>query len=465
MKTQVIDQNRTIHHALHLNEELQTLRKENKDLIVAVEELKTEREESNRIIESLETKIEEIQSKETAISNSSEERRLKAELQNLRLSWDAMYADLAKIRKERDELKSAMDETNKGKAATAATFEKPQQKQRQAESRGFFFENISRASSWIGGGSGEAYNIYSKANINHGVADQASLIQNAVERKSSLQVGVATPSAGITTTTNKNSSMERKLQEAEIENLKLRSTIVQLRTQLHEERYRNQPKSDKPSSPPRSRSMQPRTTTPLLRSTKWGGDPYASSGIRPNPTSVDSCNDDSTSDEAPSAPRRSASLLLRRIQEYENKNLTVDVTKTSEELNASTTTNTTVTASESGNSNSSSSSSSSNESDVEDISFTRSRLREMCQTKKAQSLCAGSSISTNTKWGRSPARDLHRETNEKSILTSHPAHRQKQVYFNGDDRSTNLSPMKEESSTHDRMITPPKRSQSLIGRR
>ena len=91
MKTQVIDQNRTINHALHLHEELQTLRKENEQLISAVKELKAEREESNNIIESLETKLEELHSKQTTTkvsSNSSEERRLRSELHSLQVSLD-----------------------------------------------------------------------------------------------------------------------------------------------------------------------------------------------------------------------------------------------------------------------------------------------------------------------------------------------------------------------------------------
>ena len=163
----------------------------------------------------------------------------------------------------------------------------------------------------------------------------------------------------------------------------------------------------------------------------------------------------------------------------------MDVVKNKEEMNASANTTTTAAASDS------SSNSHDDDDDDDEIMMTmidasnsslrllpKVRLRvlsvlldykEFPKTKQVfQSLykdsTASPALSSKSQFGRSPARTLSRggnnininSTNNKSILTSHPAYRQKQAYLNGttsyDQSQPNLSPLK------DSMISPPKRS-------
>ncbi|KAG7370814.1 hypothetical protein IV203_019384 [Nitzschia inconspicua] len=275
MKTQVVsDSDDTVNRALKMSGELQNLRKENEALKSEKKALESEREHYADRIKSLERELrkprasdngqekkllddlkcmqkgfgalydeladikserDELQIKlerakvalasaEVAVANSvphalpsdaqsptQEELRLAEQVRSLKVSCDSLFADLDKVKKERDELKAKVD----ANAATNETLKRPSA---PAPSR-------SSMLSWMT--SSLTNNNNTEIN-NDNNSDQASFIMKAVERH-----------GPIVSATSSN-SLERKLQELEVENLKLKSTIVHLQSQYKEERYKNQ---------------------------------------------------------------------------------------------------------------------------------------------------------------------------------------------------------------------------------
>lgn len=280
MKTQIVDlSGDTVNRALLLNEELQSLRKQNTELTTANQQLTAERdgylktisclekgvnerqthhdvsrevklkEELKKMITSwdilyeelaelkaerdeLRAKLEESEQERAAAppapapGSTEEELRLKNELRQLKVQFDALYDDLAKVKAERDDLKTTLDEHYKASPPIMNDAAKE-------SSAGSMFQ-LSRASSW-------------RAPAASTSTDQASFLQQAFQRKSSL-----------TAQSSSSNPTERKLQELEVENLKLKSTIVHLQTQMREEKYKNQlshQQQDDRSVPTRSKSL------------------------------------------------------------------------------------------------------------------------------------------------------------------------------------------------------------------
>jgi hypothetical protein len=284
MKTQMVDlSGDTVSRALLLNEQLQTLKKKNDELTAANSILKAERDgylktiaylekgvndkqareeskdakesklvkdELKKMIESfdilyenlsevraerdeLREKLEEQEREKLANPGPEEAKRLKEELKNVKMQFDSLYDDLAKVREERDDLKTTLNE-HYMKSPGDNGKEKLVAKAAPASSGGSMFSQLSRTTSWRGPSTPLV-----------APSDQSSFLQQAFQRKMSL----TNPNATV-------SDADRKIRELEVENLKLKSTIVHLQTQMREEKYKlTHQQLDDRRGPARSKSL------------------------------------------------------------------------------------------------------------------------------------------------------------------------------------------------------------------
>jgi hypothetical protein len=393
LKTQIVSSESTINHALQMNEELDRLRKECQNLRIKCEAstpnkkiMTVERDEYLNTIQALKKELKKIQT-----ASESREERLQLQLNQLQASWNSLYDDLAKVRDERDELKAKLEDEEEKVARTNCA------------------EKASGAEA--------------------GRMDQAELLRLAVNRHNSFSSSV--------------SSLERAIRNLEIENLKQKSTIVKLQTQLKEERYQKE-RTVSQSSPVR---VHPTSPVPSMRSfitQSIASPPFAARSpmkMWPVDDHEDRClpsslalgeNDvDAAPKETTKSPTKSKNA--QRIQEYELKKDTI-VSDDEAELKDDTR----------------SVSTSSTKSSTISTDSTPSLLS---RRSRAQSLHPPSMAQGNaTHWGRSPTRNLTRENH--TILTTHPAY----LTTTTDDESySSFSTLGETLSP-----PPPNRIQSLV---
>jgi hypothetical protein len=378
LKTQIVSSESTINHALQMNEELEHLRKECKELHIKNEELTSkneslmvQRDEHLKTIQVLKMELEDSQR-----ASASREQKLQLQLNQLQVSWNSLYDDLAKVRDERNELNARLE------------IEKEKTPLPQGENRSLVRQNC--AENPYGGGVDGT--------------DQAELLRKAVKRHTSFSSGA--------------SSMERVIHSLEIENLKQKSTIVKLQTQLKQDRYQQERVTsqsadirERPTSPSivEGRSVIAQSTSspsvpPRRPSKKWLGDSDNEGGFPPMELprrTLERTYADATPNDTMKPPTRSDSI--RRIQEYKWKK---DNLMSNDEDHLKDDAKSVGTASTSSSTCSSESTS----------TLLSSRLR-------AQSLhpSSKSTATSSSPWGRSPASNLNRENH--AILTSHPAYR------------------------------------------
>jgi hypothetical protein len=367
-------------------------------------------------------------------SPTPEELRLAEQVRCLQVSCDSLFSDLDKMKKERDELKAAVDSNSASRRPAPPT------------------QSKSSMLSWMTSSITSAPKNTTDDNVG---SAQASFLMKAVERH-----GSNAPSSS-------SNPLERKLQELEVENLKLKSSIVYLQSQYKEERYKNQQllqerfenTTPSPRQPKRSVSLQ----VPIQHHDT-------------NPCVGDGCDDDdlpsSLADEgrrsklesvkALPSPKRSASL--RRIHEYRAKK------EPSKEASPISTVSTKDTAG-TDHSSTVTGGKESLPSAAPLTTATPSTVRSLgSMTRRPQTSSSSSSSksavseaiasshkiplkrnnSNGLTWGRSPARDMHHQDTQR-VLSSHPAYRKVNRTRSGDSVSS-------VSSTDG-----PKRSSSLMG--
>lgn len=364
MKTQVVNtSDDTVNRALKMSEELQVLRKENQKLKADQEALQKEREQFKQKIKSLESELRQHKSSDT----TSREKKLLDDLKTMQKGFDALYDELAEMKSERDDLQTKLvereDALASAKAAAAAATAKAantsdgeghsptQEELRLAEqvrrlqiSCDSLFGDLDKVkkerdelkavianaattskrpsplapskSSMLSWMTSSMTKNVPESNDDSG---QASFLMRAVERH------------GSTAPSTSSNPMERKLQELEVENLKLKSTIVHLQSQYKEERYKNQQLQQHGNSeensvnrsstiirqPTRSMSLQvPMKSFKVTR--KNDSDDEDDEGDYPSPLADEprSVRKIQSLRKLPS-PKRSASL--RRIHEYKAK--------------------------------------------------------------------------------------------------------------------------------------------------
>ena len=298
LKTQVIspttnNTSSSISHALHLHEELQQLKKENESL---KEENKKMAERNQSLIDGQGTYTDLIADLEKDLKSADEkhaeqQRKLQDQLKTLQLAWDSLYDDLDKVKKERDGLRTKLDEVvRKGDGtvdddnddqdstkdlrdtlnASLVSPRTPNTPRRSKSLRPSMLSNLSLMQSPMPEES-PAPDIE---------VDQAALLRNSLQRQhssSSLFASAAfhmfhsgqgdhddnddkdddddrSVSSGIASivsapfrslVSGSVSGTEKKINDLECENLKLRSTIVRLQAQFRDEKYLNSHSSDK----------------------------------------------------------------------------------------------------------------------------------------------------------------------------------------------------------------------------
>jgi hypothetical protein len=419
LKTQIVSSESTINHALQLNEELESLRRDcknlqdrNQRLATANECLLVVRDEHAMTIQVLKHELEESQ-----MASKSREKKLQEQLNQLQVSWNSLYDDLSKVRDERNELKGQLDNVEESTLSTQVENSRRVHGVRQNAA---------------GDPSGGEVAMMSPEGV--GAPDQADHLRNAIQRHASCS-----PSTYV----------ERMMHSLKIDNLTQNSTIVKLQTKLKEEPSRHEqvasnstflghrPEASRVTS--RSVSVQPSSSS--VNNTrsdvqKWRGDDD-DGGCPPMdfPSRSLERKDTMTTINVPMRqPTRTESL--QRIQEYKSKKsvLVNEVDKEEERLI------------EDSNSVSTSSTESTKGSAGSYPSLSRVALR-------TQSLHPSRQAALNASlWGRSPSRTLTRE-NDK-ILACHPAYQTKLV---DDDAHSSFSSLGETSTT-----LQPNRSRSLV---
>lgn len=372
LKTQIVSSASTINHALQLNEELDSLRKECKQLRITNEALTSsketimvEREEHLKTIQALKRALEEFRT-----TSEWREEKLQLQLNQLQASWNSLYDDLAKVRDERNELKARLE-------AEEEKTSLPQGENRFGVSPNCTEKPFGEDGSGI---------------------DQAELLRQAVNRHNSFSPGV--------------SFLEKKIHNLEIENLKQKSTIVKLQTQLKEDRYQKERavshlpmvREHQKTSVPMGRSLiaQSASSPPLAarcNSTKWPRDDDEVHCISSNLPQV-GIDCDAASNETMKPPMSSASI--RRIQEYKWKK---EKLMSNDESHCNGDTRSVGTAS----------------TKTSTISADSTPSLLLSSRSRGQSLHPSSLTSASASpWGRRPARSLNSENH--TILKSHPAY-------------------------------------------
>jgi hypothetical protein len=374
-------------------------------------------------------------------AETAEELRLAEELRCLQVSCDSLFCDLDKVKKERDELKATLDSNGGSKRPTAPT------------------KSRSSMLSWM------ASTITATPTSNNTTdsdeSGQASFIRRAVERHAS------------TAPNTSSNPMERKLQELEVENLKLQSLIVHLQTQLKAERYKNQQLQQERYENPSLSPRQPKRSVSLQVPFQY-------------PDSNTSMEVDDNGDDLPSpladeggrsirkleslktfhSPTRSASL--RRIHEYRAKK---DPSKETNSVSTASTKDT------SGTDNSGTldaketdplaaslpttsapatqtlGSSTRRAPKVQSTTLTSSKSAVSEAVASSHKIPLKRNNSNGLSWGRSPARNLQNQDTQR-ILNSHPAYRKVNRTHSGESVS---------SLSSNGAIDGPKRTQSLMG--
>jgi predicted nucleic acid-binding Zn-ribbon protein len=521
MKTQVIHTNDdTVNQALKMSEELQALRKENETLKAERITFESEREGYVSQIKSMEKELigrrQQEQNQQTPnISNGSPsdtEKKLMDDLRSMRKGFEALYEEFAELKVERDELQSKLEKREEGlasaKPATGSSARPPiypsnndghsstPEELRLAEqvrclqvSCDSLFNDLDKvkkerdelkaAAGSNGASKRPPAPTQSRSSMLSWMASTITAAPNdtadIVGSNQASSLVKAVEKHGSTAPNSSSNSMERKLQELEVENLKLKSSIVQLQTQFKEERYKNQQlkkerlgnSSPSPRQPKRSISLQVPNQYPDANNliVRDGIDednlpsPLASEGSR-TISKLESL-------KPLSSPTRSASL--RRIHEYRAKKEpskeTISVSTASTRDTIGTDNSGTLDARESLPTGSLPTTTVGPMRTLGSITQLPPNARTRTTSSSSSESAVSEAIASSHKiplkrnnsngltWGRSPARDMQQQDTQR-VLTSHPAYRK----VNRNHSGESVSSLSSNGGTDG-----PKRTQSLMG--
>jgi len=298
LKTQVIspttNNTSSISHALHLHEELEQLKKQNESL---KEENKKLTERNQSLIDGQGTYTDLIADLEKDLKSADEkhleqQRKLQDQLKTLQLAWDSLYDDLDKVKKERDGLRTKLDEVvRKGTGvvdddsddegstkdlrdtlkASVVSPRTPNTPRRSKSLRPSMLSNLSLMQSPMPEESpapdvgvdqaaflrsslqkqhsssslfaSAAFHMFHSGHGDHAHDDDENDDDDDRSVSSGIASIVSAPFRSLVS--GSGSGNDKKMNDLECENLKLRSTIVRLQTQFRDEKYRNSHPSDK----------------------------------------------------------------------------------------------------------------------------------------------------------------------------------------------------------------------------